>query len=106
MAKNTSTSSNLSPAVVDQVKAALSEIASLAYAAKQLSIESSMQTGGDQVLGALVGACQVLAEKIGFIADNCSDKIDGGVHIGDAVDWMMPPRYRGNESKQPEAVAT
>ena len=104
MAKNTSTSSNLSPAVVDQVKAALSEIASLAYAAKQLSIESSMQTGGDPALGALVGACQVLAEKIGFIADNCSEKINGGVHIGGAIEWMMPPRYRDNESKQSDPV--
>ena len=105
MAKNDSTSSNLSPIVIEQVKVSITEIASLAYAAKQLSIESSMQTGGDQALGALIGALQVLAEKIGFIADNCSTKMEGSVHVGDAVEWMMPPRYFGDESEQPEEVA-
>ena len=79
---------------IEQVKAALGEISSLAHAAKHIAIESSMEAGGNQMLTALIDANQTMAEKIGFLSDLCLGKLGEIAHVGKAEEWMLPPIYR------------
>ncbi len=80
----------LDKGVVAQVKAALAEIGELAGASKRLSIKIVC---GEDDTGALADANQVIAEKIGFIADLMLGKLDAPMYRGNAEDWMLPPSY-------------
>ena len=78
---------------IEQVKAALGEISSLAHAARHIAIESSMEAGANPMLSALIDANQTMAEKIGFLSDLCLAKLGEVMHIGKAEEWMLPPIY-------------
>lgn len=78
---------------VTQLQDGLEEIASLAMAARRLALDAGQLSGPDASLSALLCSAQVVAEKIGFVADLCSKKIDGSIAVGGAENWMMSPRY-------------
>ena len=93
--------STLNPATIEQARWIVSEISNLAQTSRRLSIDSVQMAGDDDSLVAIQLSNQVIAEKIGFLADLCSVKFGSNMVNGDAEEWMLPPAY--HEAAQPKS---
>ena len=96
---SSTSTSGTSPESIEQAKVSMAEIAMLSLSAKQLASQATMEVGGNRYAISLIDVIQVIAEKTGFLADLCLDKLGAGLHVGGAEDWMLPPSYHEAKSK-------
>lgn len=87
-------SSNITENAKQQILFAVNDIASLAIAAKTLLIDATGGVGEDEFLSAKLMAGVIMAEKIGYLADLCNEKLSFSQHVGGAEDWMLSPAHQ------------
>ena len=99
--------STLNESAIEQARWTVFEIAELARNAKRLSIDMVQMAGENDSLVALLVSNEVIAEKIGFLADLCSTKLTGSLIGGEAEEWLLPPAYHnaGRKSLDEPAIS-